>query len=600
MSTVITTEEETAVNSQTAQNEVIQNPQHSPPSASTSTSSAIVQSFDSVFDEFLNKFLDTDPSQLDDHKIRAFTLKIPKTYFVLEDRFPTIFKVLFKIKEVENKAVYNDTLALIEKCFYLLDYNKFLVQFWNCDEFKVRDLGPLGYSFTDGRHRCDFSDVQPHDDVTTKNVKAIEVAWSMLLDVEATVDFLINTFINDRAMSIYFAIILRRFKCLGDYKIKLDNKEVPLFIYSFRKAHHRAITTGHLLQTTFSCLVTVTWTPKSSLFGWSLMKPNDALLEIMKNVILDDERLPKYMVALQRLFKPIDNFWCNIEWNSNSNDFDNPSIFLFHLIKFFHDKNSIEFNDEVFCIFDSFKKSLNYRGIRIQNFEMFEEEIFHLNWPFAYCILDYLEVQHFKHHISESIFKSLPPAIASEKYISIEDPEPTLEKALTEIMEVFFLCRTSRAIPDTFYKNLLSTYEYPKSVIDTIAKCIVQAYKNLKNSIIIKIDVKFVDFLSRICEFCFDVKVFEQFSCMVEMNTDLIHQSIHLIIIGRVIRIFLEEKFSSEMKKPTFSDMNFFVHDLFKAFVTKVHSKFGELRIAYKQFWPACINFLGEKVMPLR
>uniref|UniRef100_A0AC34F1G3 Uncharacterized protein n=1 Tax=Panagrolaimus sp. ES5 TaxID=591445 RepID=A0AC34F1G3_9BILA len=573
-----------AINSSSTRNGDFQHPQPLPASSSSSTSSTLTQSFEIIFEEFLQKFLETEPSKLDDYEIRAFTLKIPKTYFVLEDRYPTIFKVLFKIKEIQNRAVYNDSLALIERCFTLLDYNKFLFNFWSCDEFKGRDLGPLGYSFTDGRHRCDFSDVRPHDDLAIKNVKVIEVAWSMLLDIEATVDFLINSFIDDRPMAIYFAIILRRFKCLGDYKIKLDNKEVPIFIYFFRKAHHRSITSGHFLSTILSCLVTVTWTPKSSTFGWCLMKPNYALSEIMANLVLDDEKQPKYILALQRLFKPFDNFWCNIEWNSDSQDFDNPSLFLFHLIKYFNGKNTVEFNNEIFGIIESFKKSLSYRGTQIQNFDIFEEN-FQVDWPFAYGIFECLEVQHLKRHISASIFKSLP-ATAAGKYISMEESNPSLEKALTGIFELYFICRSSRAIPDAFYKDLMKTYDSPKSFVDTIAQCVVQAYNNLKHSYLVKADIKFIDFLSRICEFCFDIKIFDQFACMVEMNTDIIHQCIHLVIVGRVIRLMLEEKFIRDTKKPTFTDMNDFVQDLFKAFGIKVYNKFGELKIANKQLWP--------------
>lgn len=93
--------------------------------------------------------------------------------------FFSVFKVLFKIKELTNKAVYNDSLSLLQKCFCnfnSLDVNKFLVQFWNCDVFKDRELGPIGYSFTEGRARYDFSGTAPNNnDIVTINAKAVDV-----------------------------------------------------------------------------------------------------------------------------------------------------------------------------------------------------------------------------------------------------------------------------------------------------------------------------------------------------------------------------------------------------------------------------------------
>uniref|UniRef100_A0A914YFI4 Uncharacterized protein n=1 Tax=Panagrolaimus superbus TaxID=310955 RepID=A0A914YFI4_9BILA len=73
---------------------------------------------------------------------------------------------------------------------------------------------------------------------------------------------------------------------------------------------------------------------------------------------------------------------------------------------------------------------------------------------------------------------------------------------------------------------------------------------------------------------------------MVEMNTDLIHQSIHLVIAGRVLRLIVDEKFSNDNKKPSMNDLDAFFQDLFKAFTIKVHNKFGEISTMTHGVWP--------------
>uniref|UniRef100_A0AC34GYM0 Uncharacterized protein n=1 Tax=Panagrolaimus sp. ES5 TaxID=591445 RepID=A0AC34GYM0_9BILA len=556
------------------------------PRPSASTSSTMGHSFDSIFDDFIQKYLVTEPSKLDDREIRAFTLQIPADYVVSEDRYSIIFKVLFKIKDLQRKAVYNDSLALMEKVYCNLDYNKFLLEFWSCDQFKDLKLGPVGYSFSGGRHRYDFSDVQRYDsDIALKNAKAAEIAWSMLLDVEATVDALLNDCIEEKSLHSFLSIMLRRFKCLGDYKLKISGKEIPIFLYFFEKAHDHAVDIGYL-QIILSYLVSVTWTPKSGKHRWSLMKPNYSLCKIMEYILREDENQPKYFIALQRLFNPfefkLEYFECDIEWDSGSEDFDNPSLFLSHFIKYFNRKNSIGVNNDVFYIVDCFKKSMHHAKAEITNFEMLEENA-EIDWPFAYCILDLLEVRNVKRRISESIFEA---STFGDKCISMNEREPSLKTALIGIMELYFICRSSRPIPDAFFKNLFVFYGYPKSVIDVLANAIFEAYKNLKKTIEFKIDIKFIDFLSRICEISLDSKVFEQFSSMVEMDTDLIHQSIHLVIAGRVLRMMADDKFLKDNKKPSFPYLGAFFNDLFNAFSIKVRNKFGEIFTMNQNLWP--------------
>uniref|UniRef100_A0A914Z7Q1 Uncharacterized protein n=1 Tax=Panagrolaimus superbus TaxID=310955 RepID=A0A914Z7Q1_9BILA len=474
------------------------------------------ESFDSTFDDFLSKFLATESSELDDHEIRAFTLKIPKTYIVSEDRYQTVFKVLFKIKEIPNKAIYNDSLALLQRCFENLDFNKFLLQFWNCDEFKDREFGPVGYSFTESCPRYDFNGVAPtNNDIVTINAKAVDAAWSMLLDVEATVNSMLNTYMNDQPMSIFYLIILRRFKCLGDYKLKLGGKETPLFLHFFRKL--AADLKDHKLNIALSCLVSVCWSPKGH-YCWSLMKPNYALCEIMDHLIRDDDNHVSYMLALRRLYTPIAGFRCDIEWNSESKDFDNQALFLIHFIKYYNRKQSIKNNDEVFNIFKHFKASMRHFGRKITNLSSLEECV-EVDWPFAYAVINLLDIQNFKRQIPESIFKALPQTEV-EKYVSLNEPEPSLEDALTSLMELYYLCDPNFQIPDDFYKNLWSTYPHPKSIIDLFARSIVKAFNNLKSSVNILIDKRLIDFVSRISQYCLDYSLVESFSCASEMNFD--------------------------------------------------------------------------------
>uniref|UniRef100_A0AC34FX58 Uncharacterized protein n=1 Tax=Panagrolaimus sp. ES5 TaxID=591445 RepID=A0AC34FX58_9BILA len=550
-------------------------------SASTSANSIVPTNFDTAsFDDFLAKFLDTDSSKLDDHEIRAFAVTIPKTFILTEDRYQTVFKVLFKIKEIEKKAVYNDSLALVQRCFENLDFNKFLLQFWNCDEFKDRELGPIGYSFTEGSPRYDFSGVAAsNNDIVTINAKAVDAAWSMLLDVEATVNAMLNTYMTDKPMSVFYLIILRRFKCLGDYKVKLG-KETPLFLYFFRKLI--ADLKDHELNIALSCLVSVCWSPKGH-YCWALMKPNYALCEIMNHLVRDDETHPAYMLALRRLYTPISGFRCDIEWNADSKDFDNQALFLIHFIKYYNRKQSINNNIEVFNIFNHFKASMRHGGRRITNLGSLEECV-EVDWPFAYAIVNFLDIQNFKRQIPESIFKALPETEV-EKYVSIDEPESSLENALIGLMELYFLCDPNYQIPDAFYKNLWTTHAHPKSIIDLFARSIVKAYNNLKSSFKIQIDKRLIDFVSRISQYCLDYNLVESFSCASEMNFDLISRCNHLIVIARTLRLIIEEKYTKDGRRPAFQDLPNFFFDLFRVFSMKTRDKFADIRSSNEGLW---------------
>jgi hypothetical protein len=511
--------------------------------------------------------------------------------------FFSVFEVLFKIKELTNKAVYNDSLSLLQKCFSnfnSLDVNKFLVQFWNCDVFKDRELGPIGYSFTEGRARYDFTGTAPNNnDIVTINAKAVDAAWSMVLDVEATINSMLNTYMVDKPMSVFYLIILRRFKCLGDYKVKLDGKETPIFLYFLRKLI--APLEGHQLNIALSCLVSVCWSPKGH-YCYSAMKPNYALCEIMSHLILDDANHVPYMLALRRLFTPIQNFRCDIEWSSESKDYDNQNLFLFHFIKYYNRKQSIEKNNEVFFIISCFKTSLQHFGKKIDSFGALEDSV-EVDWPFAYHVMNFLNVQGVKRQIPESIFSALPEA-ELDKYLSLDESVPSLQKALTGLTELYFLCdrdyripefnivlKCNYQIPDAFYKNLWNTHPHPKSVIDLFGRSIIQAYKNLKSSVHIVIDKRFIDFVSRISQFCLDYGLVESFSSATELNFDFVTRSNHLIIVGRTLRLIIEDEHAKNGRKPSCRDLPDIFYDLFKVFSMKTRDKFADIRTVNQGLW---------------
>ena len=117
------------------------------------------------------------------------------TLFFTEVDIFRIVKMLLKIKDIPRNAVFNDTLALIQKWFNRADFNKFLMLLWNSEEIKNRELGPIGFSYTDGHHKFDYSSMKvklttlcylisqlcllqgSHNEITDINVKAIEVCF---------------------------------------------------------------------------------------------------------------------------------------------------------------------------------------------------------------------------------------------------------------------------------------------------------------------------------------------------------------------------------------------------------------------------------------
>uniref|UniRef100_A0A914YE59 Uncharacterized protein n=1 Tax=Panagrolaimus superbus TaxID=310955 RepID=A0A914YE59_9BILA len=135
---------------------------------------------DNTFDHFFITFYETDSSKLDVDAMKKVTEEILKNYVVSEDRYQILFKILFKIKDLQSKAILDQSLEFLQKLFANLDFDKFLLQFWSCDKFKARDLGPIGFSFTEGQHRYDFNGILTKDDSDAVKVKAKAVDVSCL------------------------------------------------------------------------------------------------------------------------------------------------------------------------------------------------------------------------------------------------------------------------------------------------------------------------------------------------------------------------------------------------------------------------------------
>ena len=146
---------------------------------------------------------------------------------------------------------------------------------------------------------------------------------------------------------------------MGDYKVNVDGAEIPVIIYFFRNLlkDERLRTDRHKLNILISMIISISWSPKGN-YCWPCIKPNYVLSEIMKNLVSEADEEQSWLLGLHRIFNPIDNFRCDIEWNSTSKDFDNPTLFFCHFIKYYNRKQAIHANDSIRNILERFKKSL--------------------------------------------------------------------------------------------------------------------------------------------------------------------------------------------------------------------------------------------------
>uniref|UniRef100_A0AC34FA31 Uncharacterized protein n=1 Tax=Panagrolaimus sp. ES5 TaxID=591445 RepID=A0AC34FA31_9BILA len=541
----------------------------SPSTAATTFAVNTHESFNAIFDEYFKSFVAAESSELNVEGIKNFAEKVPSDYVVSETRFQILFEALFKIKDLQDKAIFDESLSLIQKLFANLDFNQFLFQFWSCEKFKAREDGPIGFSFSEGHHRYDFSSVLPKDsnDSAKVNAKAIDAAWSMLLDVEATVTKMWDTSINNKFMSPFYLAVLRRFKCLGEFMVKSDGKDAPIFLHVFRK--NIVDVESSKLLTALTCLGNICKSPKGE-DGCILLKPSDVLCEIMGDLIRDDEKRESYMVALRRFFTPTSDIPFIVEWNFESTSFDNPKVFLENCIKFYNRKQNIRDNIDIFVIIEGFKASMKNSGTEFVGYEKFDNNV-EVDWPFAYKVIKFLGLQNFKHPIPQSLFLILPED-ETEKYISMEEEEPSLENALIGILELYF---TSGEIPEALYKNVWEIHQASKSIINTFAQAIVEAHSNLKNSANIQINCKLIDFIGDVYQ-CIDFSRSNEL--VYEIDAKFVNSHHHMIIIGRVLRLLVEEKFQRDGKKPASNSVSLFFNELINAFVSKIHEIFHAIR----------------------
>uniref|UniRef100_A0A914PPG6 Uncharacterized protein n=1 Tax=Panagrolaimus davidi TaxID=227884 RepID=A0A914PPG6_9BILA len=530
-------------------------------------------SFNLIFDEYFLKFLEIESSNLEVTAIQNFAETIPSDFIVSEDRYPILFKVLFKIKEISNKTIFDESLTVLKKLFWNLDYNKFLVQFWSCEEFKNHENGPIGFSFTEGSSSMVLTGNLPkHErDDAKVNEKAVEAAWSMLLDVEATVTKMLENAFTNKAMNPFYTAVFRKLRCLGEFMIVIDGKNLPIFFYFYYQLFGNS--EGNKLITGLTLLVNVCKSHKNENSS-ALMKPNFVLQEIMPHLICDDEKKEAYMLALKRFFDQPFDLKCEMKWNSESDDFENPAVFFKSFIKNFNRNQKIIDNNVVFGIFEEFKKSLDQSEARIENLEKLDENI-EVDWPFVFKIVNLLNIQNFQLKIPESLFMILPDE-DMEKFAFFTEEEPSLEKALTAIVELHFV--TVDTIPETFYKNLWSSFPpSEKECIDIFASSVIQAYNNLKSTIDVKFGVEFIDFIQQICEVLLEKNVIQQISRTFGTDFEYIKANSYLIVIARTLRAVVEEKIENGNKLP-FNSISPFFNSLVNLFSVQSYDLFGKIR----------------------
>uniref|UniRef100_A0A914YFD7 Uncharacterized protein n=2 Tax=Panagrolaimus superbus TaxID=310955 RepID=A0A914YFD7_9BILA len=193
----------------------------------------VTRSFDEIVEDFLQMLLETNLEELDSFEIRKFSLEIPRSYRPLRSNYSLIFEILFKIKDINNRAVFNDTLTFINKVFDGVDFNQFLLHFWQ--DLKRRNISPIGFSFTQGKPMFDYGDVNYNSiGQAIFGVKAIE--------------------------------ILRRLPCLGDFMVDDGlGKEIPIFLFYIELLLNdpKVQRNRDLYGSTLSLMVSVAWTPRS-------------------------------------------------------------------------------------------------------------------------------------------------------------------------------------------------------------------------------------------------------------------------------------------------------------------------------------------------
>uniref|UniRef100_A0AC35GM79 Uncharacterized protein n=1 Tax=Panagrolaimus sp. PS1159 TaxID=55785 RepID=A0AC35GM79_9BILA len=110
-------------------------------------------------------------------------------------------------------------------------------------------------------------------------------AWSMLLDVEATVTKMLENAFSNKAMNPFYTAVFRKLRCLGEFMIVIDGKNLPIFFHFYYQLFGNS--EGNKLIIGLTLLVNVCKSPENENDS-ALMKPNFVLQEIMTHLICDD------------------------------------------------------------------------------------------------------------------------------------------------------------------------------------------------------------------------------------------------------------------------------------------------------------------------
>uniref|UniRef100_A0AC34GUX1 Uncharacterized protein n=1 Tax=Panagrolaimus sp. ES5 TaxID=591445 RepID=A0AC34GUX1_9BILA len=552
------------------------------------------RTLDELFENFLQMLLETNLEQLDSYEVRSFALKTPKNYRPLKTHYSLIFEVLFKMKEVNNRAVVNDTLAFIGKVFEGVDFNQFLLQFWA--ELKRRDLNPIGFSFTNGQPRFDYDGVNSdHNSPQFLSVKTVEFAWSLFVDLDATMKFILDKCVYSQSLIVFHFCILRRLSCLGEFMVDGGRgTQIPIFLHYIRSLINdpEVQDNRRLYEISLSLMVSVAWSHRGP-HCWSLMSPNFVLSEIIQNLLEhNNATFPCWVKALQEIFHPLESFTSVITWKDggDTDGYDNPGKFLIAFVECYHRNNTLEINNMLRDVLEIFKKQMLFCRVRYEISKF--DEIHRFDWLSAYFVVEFLGISNFEHQIPKSLYKLLPPNCL-EKYSPLPDTVETLDQALIHIFELYFL--VGPQISEDLYKDVWKTYPSPPSSIEAVAQAIIAALNNLKNAFKISIDRHFTRMVQKLCS-CMDNKFLDSMCSFAEMNAYFVFGCHHIFVIGRVVRRMMEAGLNGR-RRVTFTDLDHSVHEMFLNFVEVVTDKFNEFRDANFDTWPPWRSE-REKIMP--
>uniref|UniRef100_A0AC34FLW2 Uncharacterized protein n=1 Tax=Panagrolaimus sp. ES5 TaxID=591445 RepID=A0AC34FLW2_9BILA len=525
----------------------------------------------SNFENFLHFLLATDMEAMDSFQIRQIHANTPHLYVPLESHYELMIEVLLKMKSLQNRAVYNDTLAFFQTVFEGVDYNVFLIQWW--EELSRRSIAVSSISYSRGQTvftysecNCDFNS----EKVIDKKVK--ELAWALLIDTDASIKFIMGTVILQRKYFILNCIILRKFACLGDHLVLADESMTPLIMVYFRQILHLPDVQNDRVkyEMTLSLLVSISWHQTGSAHTSSI-RPNDVLQEIVFNLIKRDENFVFWVTALSDLFFPRHNFSSAISFTQYSLGYHNSSNFFAALLQIYDRGNPQPINQQLKKIIYNFKTRISSSNAQVQ-MNMFDERIIS-DWLFSFHAFEILSDVNFRNTIPRAVFHILP-LNRRDSFIPLPDTEATLEQALIGVFELYFV--HGLQVGEDFYKNIWTSYSKPTNFIESVAEAAIHAWSNLKDSCDIHGDKNFSKMVEKICSFA-DKSFLHSMSSLMEMDSTVLFEFQHVFVIGRVARKLFEGE-SNGQEMIDFAEINPFTRGVFNTFAEIVTQKYNQIR----------------------